>query len=87
MLSKKVLFIIIIIMQLLIGCYTSREGYISAHPELKSNIKEAILRGAVLEGMTEDEVKASWGSPTQIVKGIEGDFYYCVTIMLLALKR
>jgi hypothetical protein len=76
MLSKKILFITIIIMSLLIGCYTSREGYVSAHPELKPNIKEAILKGAVLEGMTQDEVKASGGSPTQIVKGSEGDIYY-----------
>lgn len=48
----------------------------SAPPELNPKIKEAILKGEVLEGMTEDEVKASWGSPTQIVKGIEGKFYY-----------
>lgn len=48
----------------------------STPPESNPEIKEAILKGAVLEGMTEDEVKASWGSPTQIVKGTEGKFYY-----------
>ncbi len=74
--SNKILFIIVLIMLLSIGCYTSREGYISAHPELNPKIKDAIIKGEVLEGMTEDEVKASWGSPTQIVKGAEGDFYY-----------
>ncbi len=63
-------------MSLSIGCYVSREGYVSAHPELNPTIKEAILKGEVLEGMTEDEGKASWGSPSQIVKGPEGDFYY-----------
>jgi outer membrane protein assembly factor BamE (lipoprotein component of BamABCDE complex) len=73
---NKILFIIILIMSLSIGCSISREGYISAHPELNPNIKEAIIKGEVLEGMTEDEVKASWGSPSQIVKGTEGDFYY-----------
>ncbi|MBM4272951.1 MAG: outer membrane protein assembly factor BamE [Deltaproteobacteria bacterium] len=76
MLSKKILFIIIAIMSLLIGCYTSREGYVSAHPELNPKIKEAILKGEVLEGMTEEEVKASRGTPAQIVKGTEGEFYY-----------
>jgi outer membrane protein assembly factor BamE (lipoprotein component of BamABCDE complex) len=72
----KKLCMIISIMSLLIGCSVSREGYISAHPELNPKIKEAIIKGEVLEGMTEDEVKASWGSPSQIVKGTEGDFYY-----------
>ncbi|MHB9071936.1 MAG: outer membrane protein assembly factor BamE domain-containing protein [Desulfobaccales bacterium] len=74
--ANKILFIVILILSLLIGCYVSREGYVSAHPELNPTIKEAILRGEVLEGMTEDEVRASWGSPNQIVKGTEGDFYY-----------
>lgn len=73
---NKILFIIILIMSLLIGCSVSREGYISAHPELNPKIKEAIIKGEVLEGMTEDEVKASWGRPYQIVQGTEGDFYY-----------
>jgi outer membrane protein assembly factor BamE (lipoprotein component of BamABCDE complex) len=63
-------------MSLSIGCYVSRESYVSTHPELNPTIKEAIIKGEVLEGMTEDEVKASWGSPSQIVKGTEGDFYY-----------
>jgi outer membrane protein assembly factor BamE (lipoprotein component of BamABCDE complex) len=74
--AKKILFVIILIMSLSIGCYAPREGYVSAHPELNPKIKEAILRGEVLEGMTEDEVRASWGRPAQIVKGTEGDFYY-----------
>jgi outer membrane protein assembly factor BamE (lipoprotein component of BamABCDE complex) len=73
---NKLLFIILVIMSLSIGCYISREGYVSAHPELNPQIKEAIIKGEVLEGMTEDEVKASWGSPYQVVKGTEGDFYY-----------
>lgn len=74
--SNQILLIIILIMSLSIGCYTSREGYISAHPELNPRIKEAIIKGEILAGMTEDEVRASWGSPSQIVKGTEGDFYY-----------
>jgi outer membrane protein assembly factor BamE (lipoprotein component of BamABCDE complex) len=73
---NKILFITILIMSLSIGCYVSREAYISGHPELNPKIKEAIIKGEVLEGMTEDEVRASWGTPYQIVKGTEGDFYY-----------
>ena len=72
----KIVFIILLIMSLLIGCSVSREAYVSSHPELNPTIKEAILRGEVLEGMTENEVRASWGRPNQIVKGTEGDFYY-----------
>ncbi|MCK9376954.1 MAG: outer membrane protein assembly factor BamE [Syntrophobacterales bacterium] len=74
--TNKILFIIILILSLSIGCSVSREAYISAHPELNPTMKEAILKGEVLEGMTEDEVRASWGRPNQIVKGTEGDFYY-----------
>jgi len=73
---NKIVFIILLIMSLLMGCSVSREAYVSAHPELNSTIKEAIIKGEVLEGMTEDEVRASWGRPNQIVKGTEGDFYY-----------
>lgn len=63
-------------MSLSIGCYASREGYVSAHPELNPQIKEAILKGEIIAGMTEEEVKASWGSPYQIINKDEGDFYY-----------
>jgi hypothetical protein len=76
MLSTKVLFIIILIMALSLGCYSSREAYVCAHPELNCNIKEAIIKGEALEGMTPDEVKASWGSPYEIVQSIEGGFYF-----------
>jgi outer membrane protein assembly factor BamE (lipoprotein component of BamABCDE complex) len=69
--SKKILFITIIIMSLLIGCYTSREGYVSAHPELKPNIKEAILKGEIVAGMTREEVRASLGEPPTVAKGYE----------------
>lgn len=74
--SNRILLIIVLIMSLSIGCAVSKEGYISAHIELNPKIKEAIIKGEVLEGMTEDEVRASWGSPSQVVKGTEGDFYY-----------
>lgn len=76
MLSKVIIFIIVLIMSLSMGCYTSREGYVSSHPEINPKIKDAILKGEVLEGMTQEEVKASLGTPYQVVKGTEGDFYY-----------
>lgn len=73
---NKILFIIILIMSLSLGCYTSREAYICAHPELSCEIREAIINGKAFQGMTPDEVKASLGSPYEIVRSIEGGFYY-----------
>ena len=57
---------------LLVGCAvvdyqkTRREQYISANPSTDSNIKNEILNGRVLIGMTKDEVVASWGKPDHI---------------------
>ncbi len=44
-----------------------RERYVNDNPELKSDIKKAILEGDVIVGMTKEEVYASWATP--IFKG------------------
>ncbi|MBL7130966.1 MAG: hypothetical protein ISS45_06170 [Candidatus Omnitrophica bacterium] len=44
----------------------SRQGYVMNHPELSYEIKQAILEGRVIEGMTKDDVRASWGEPDEI---------------------
>lgn len=44
--------------------YESRKSYVETHSELSSEIKQAILKGKVIEGMTKDEVLAAWGEPT-----------------------
>ena len=44
-----------------------RVSYVRAHPELSPEIRQAILRGRVLLGMTEDELEASWGRGRVVV--------------------
>lgn len=48
--------------------YESRNNYIAMHPELSSEIKQAILKGKVIEGMTKQDVLAAWGEPSKIHK-------------------
>lgn len=45
-----------------------RERYVNDNPEMKPEIKDAILDGDVIIGMTEYQVYASWATP--IFKGI-----------------
>jgi len=44
-----------------------RERYVRDNPELKTNIKRAILDGDVIVGMSKEQVYASWATP--IFKG------------------
>lgn len=48
--------------------YESRNNYVEMHPELSSGIKQAVLEGKVIEGMTKQDVLASWGEPSKIHK-------------------
>lgn len=45
---------------------TSRQEYVQNHPELSPEIKQAILAGQVINGMTKEAVRVSWGEPTRI---------------------
>ena len=45
----------------------TRQGYASQHPELSAEIRQAILEGNVIKGMTKEEVIASWGKPSRTV--------------------
>ena len=40
-----------------------RERYVNDNPELKNEIRKAILRGDVIVGMTKEQVYASWATP------------------------
>jgi len=40
-----------------------RQRYVNDTPELKSEIRKAILDGDVIEGMTKEQVYASWATP------------------------
>ena len=42
----------------------SRKAYVESHSSLSSEIKHAILKGKVIEGMTKGDVLATWGEPT-----------------------
>ncbi len=48
--------------------YESRKNYVEIHPELSAEIKQAVLEGKVIEGMTKQDVLASWGQPGRIHK-------------------
>jgi outer membrane protein assembly factor BamE (lipoprotein component of BamABCDE complex) len=41
----------------------SREAYVKAHPELDPTVKNAILEGTAVPGMTQKQVRASCGEP------------------------
>lgn len=45
----------------------ARDRYVNDTPGLKSEIRKAILDGDVIEGMTKEQVYASWATP--IFKG------------------
>ena len=71
---KKMILYVFGFIFVLIGCaaggpllkpgFSFRSGYINNHPELAVGVKNAILKGEVIKGMTKDEVRASWGKPT-----------------------
>ncbi len=54
----------------------TKENYFKTHPNLQPNVKDAIINSEVLNGMSMDEVTASWGNPDSITKGAEGETYY-----------
>ena len=41
----------------------AREDYVSAHPALAPHIIEAILKEQIIRGMSQEDVKVSWGAP------------------------
>jgi hypothetical protein len=55
--------------------------YVGNHPELESGVKQSILNGEIVLGMTKEEVIASWGHPVEInqldgVPGIDEQWVY-----------
>ena|SRR3989338_4974368 len=43
----------------------TRREYVSKHPWLDKEIKQAILEGKVIKGMTREDVRAAWGKPSK----------------------
>ncbi|GEM_PF-1420918 len=53
----------------------SRKEYVYSHPALNEEIRQAILAGKIVKGMTKGDVKATWGDPTNILN-LEYPRYY-----------
>jgi len=73
----KQLICLLILVMVMSGCATigeitgwnpmpRRTAYVDAHPKLTSKKKNLILEGRICRGMTKDEVRASWGEPSDI---------------------
>ena len=45
-----------------------RNAYIQAHPETPEKMKQYILKGSIVIGMTKEQAIASWGKPQKINK-------------------
>jgi hypothetical protein len=71
---KKSWFVAAIISVFLLqGCVSPqqrRQDYVDEHPELNQSVASAILKGVISEGMTSDDVKASWGEADLVTTAI-----------------
>lgn len=80
MLLKRLLIVLIIVFTSLLGaCGPSlmeiRDNYVRAHPNLDPKIREAILKGDIVAGMTREEVRASLGEPYNVTSRFEAERY------------
>ena len=77
--APKTLILLVIIAIFLGACAPTltqtREDYVKAHPNLDPKVKEAILQGQAVVGMTPGEVRASCGAPNIASKGVEAGKY------------
>lgn len=77
---KKTLILLVVISAIFVGACAptlsqTREDYVKANPNLDPQIKEAILSGKAIPGMTAEDVKASCGSPNIATRGAEAGKY------------
>jgi uncharacterized protein YodC (DUF2158 family) len=80
----KRMFVLVLLMGVVLSaCATpatltqNREAYIQAHPELSPKVKEAILRGDAVVGMTPEQVTVSCGSPNLVTSEKDKRGNYC----------
>jgi hypothetical protein len=43
-----------------------RELYVKEHPEVSQRIKDAVLKGSIILGMSSDAARAAWGEPKRV---------------------
>lgn len=48
-----------------------RKELVNRHPEWTEEVRQGVLEGSVLQGMTRDQVLASYGKPLEILKTLE----------------
>jgi outer membrane protein assembly factor BamE (lipoprotein component of BamABCDE complex) len=53
----------------------SREAYVKAHPQLDPKVKNAILEGSAVPGMTQEQVLVSCGEPNLTSTGKHNGAY------------
>ena len=65
---KKLLFALLIF----VGCAGNlqQRQYVETHPDLSESMKQRILEKKISIGMTQSQVRASWGDPARQSKSI-----------------
>jgi hypothetical protein len=69
--QKKLL--LVCVAMLFAGCMTlqgSRQRFVNTHPALEDDVRDAILNGDIIAGMTPDMVRATWGQPVDEIKEV-----------------
>jgi outer membrane protein assembly factor BamE (lipoprotein component of BamABCDE complex) len=67
-----------LVLALFVGACTtmqSREAYVKAHPGLDHTVKNAILEGGAVPGMTQEQVRVSCGEPNLVSTGMQNGAY------------
>ena len=57
-----------------IPSFSSRQKYVQTNSRLPGSIRQAILEGQVVEGMTKEQVMATWGKPSVAEKSSNGPY-------------
>ena len=71
MATNRRLLVLCTVWLLCAGCALDakrRKAYVAAHPQLDAKVRQAVLEGNVLVGMTEADVEAAMGEPTRKAK-------------------
>ncbi len=53
---------------------SSRQKYVQANPGLSEGVSQAMLEGRIVEGMTREQVIATWGKPSVAEDSSKGPY-------------